>query len=395
MREEKNMQKQTLQKTGLFCIVGLVLLAGVMGCLVGMSQKTDSSAQQTENMEKNVEKYDFFTVNADEYIQSFDYRDKSLITASAETITDADVDAKLTEVLKDYPIFNKITDRPVETGDSINIDYAAKTENTVISTETGSRIDTDNGDVLKEISASLIGRTPGESYSITVRLPDDYEGTYTDSIGNKQNLSGAKTEFSMTINYIYGAQKTIDTVTDTDISELTDRQYNNIADFKTALRQQLSDTQDAKVLQSVWESMIDRCTVIESREAEFHELVDHEYAYELDYYRQMANAGGTDLDTLAINYGYDSAESFRADIYADSEKIVRHYLIALMIAGRENLVLTDTALYASEEKLLSDYGVSTVDELEALYGETEVKLFIQLQKVDEFLKTELLTGEEE
>lgn len=165
--------------------------------------------------------------------------------------------------------------------------------------------------------------------------------------------------------------------------------YENIADFKEFLGQKLTTAQEAKALQSVWESMIESCVISHDKNNNYNELVNYEYDYELGYYNQMAEAYGTDLDTLAVNYGYDNMDAFKESIQTDSEEIVKHYLIAYSIAQREELILTEEEIRQAETELLSDYNVSSMEDLVALYGETEVKLYVQLQKVDEFLKATL------
>lgn len=375
------MQKKILQRMGLVVGTGAILFVGAATINVHTSETGHPKEVPT--------KFDFSTINATDYVPSINYTDKSLVTIKPKGITDADVDEELISVLTYTPVYEKITDQTVENGDSVNIDYTAKIGDTIISCEAGSRIDIGEGDSLKEVSDSLIGRTPGKQYPVIVILPEDYKGTYMDSNEREQDLAGSEAEFLITINYIYGKEKTADTLTDTDVSELTSGMYENIADFKEFLEQKLITAQEAKALQSVWESMIESCVISQDKKNNYNELVNYEYDYELGYYNQMAEAYGTDLDTLAVNYGYDNMDAFKESIQTDSEEIVKHYLIAYSIAQREELLLTEEEIRQAETELLSDYNVSSVEDLVALYGETEVKLYVQLQKVDEFLKATL------
>lgn len=386
------MQKRTLQKIGIIIGTGAVLFTSVASCFMGCGKTENDTVAGTEDSVQIVSKFDFSTINAADIISDFDYTNPTLVTVEPEGVTDADVEAELNSILASYPVYSKITDRRIQNGDSVNIDYTAKTGETIISCEAGSRIDTQNSDVLAEVTESLIGHKSGDQYEVDVKLPDDYEGTYTDEDGNEVSLAGRKAVFIITVNYIYGEAKEAGTITDSDISELTSETYDTISDFKEYLKQQLISNQESQAIQSAWESMIEACEIKEKKTKKYEELVESEYEYELGYYGQMAEAYNTDMETMAVNYGYDDLDAFKESIRADSEEIVKHYLIAYMIAQKENILLSEDEIKSAEEEMLSDYNVSSVEELESLYGETEVKLYAQLQKVDDFLKDTFQIG---
>lgn len=385
------MRKKIIQKAGLVTGTAAIIFTAVAGCfsMTGCGKETKKDVS-TETAEKTVAKYDFSKINTEEYIRLPDYKNKDLVSVSPGEVTDADVEKQFETLVTNQPVYQKVTDRKIRDNDSVNIDYTAALEDgTQIGGGTGSRLDIGTDDTLKEVGDSLAGHIAGDSYSISVTFPDDYKGTYSDKDGKEQNLAGEKANFRITVNYIYGDKKDVNEITDDDVREMTGDAYKTLAEYKAYLKKQLVKEQESGALSSVWESLISQTEILDDKKDDFRQMTDYEYDYETSYYLQMAEAYGTDLAGLAVNYGYDDEDAFKDSIKTDSEEIVKHYLIAYDIAKKENLIVDDKDLAKEEEAILSDYGVKTVEELENTYGKTEVKLFVQLDKVDEFLAKEL------
>lgn len=383
------MQKNLFQKICLITGTAAVAFTAVAGCLsmTGCGKVDTDSTQEASDA---VAKYDFSKVNPQDYIRLPDYKNKDLVSVSPGEVTDADVEKQFETLVTNQPVYQKVTDRKIRDNDSVNIDYTAALEDgTQIGGGTGSRLDIGTDDTLKEVGDSLAGHIAGDSYSISVTFPDDYKGTYSDKDGKEQELAGKKANFRITVNYIYGDKKDVNEITDEDVSEMTGDAYKSVSDYKTYIKEQLVKNEESNALSSVWESLIAETDVLDAKKDDFKQVTDYEFQYETNYYEQMAEAYGTDMASLATNYGYDDEDAFQESIKTDSEEIVKHYLIAYGIAEKENLLVKDEDLAGEEKAILSDYGVDTVEELENTYGKTEIKLYIQLQKVDEYLLKEL------
>lgn len=382
------MQKNLFQKICLITGTAAVAFTAVAGCL-SMTGCGKADTDSTQEASDAVAKYDFSKVNPQDYISLPDYKDKDLITEYPQEVTDADVDEQFKTLITNQPVYKKITAGEVKDGDSVNIDYIATTDDAKVGEGTNNRFDIGTDDTLKEVGDSLIGHIPGDTYVISVIFPDDYEGTYEDKDGKEQKLAGVQADFNISVNYIYGDKKNESEITDEDVSEMTGDAYKSVSDYKTYIKEQLVKNEESNALSSVWESLIAETDVLDAKKDDFKQVTDYEFQYETNYYEQMAEAYGTDMASLATNYGYDDEDAFQESIKTDSEEIVKHYLIAYGIAEKENLLVKDEDLAGEEKAILSDYGVDTVEELENTYGKTEIKLYIQLQKVDEYLLKEL------
>ena len=90
----------------------------------------------------------------------------------------------------------KVTDRPVEDGDLVNIDYSGKLDGVAFAggTATGQDLTAGSAEFVDNFLTKIIGHEPGETFDIEVTFPDPYL--------NNTDLSGKLTIFTVTINYI-------------------------------------------------------------------------------------------------------------------------------------------------------------------------------------------------
>ena len=130
-------------------------------------------------------------------------------------VTDAEIDERVKEFLKNFP--EKITDRAVKKGDTVNIDYIGKKDGVAFDggTANGTDLTIGSGLFIPGFEDGLIDKKPGETVELNLKFPDDYK--------NSEELKGAKVVFTVKINYIAG-----------DIpKELTDKLVKANTEFKT------------------------------------------------------------------------------------------------------------------------------------------------------------------
>ncbi len=96
------------------------------------------------------------------------------------------------------PEFPKITDRAIEDGDFVNIDYVGSVDGVEFeggSTQ-GNGFDVIIGytSFIDDFIQQLVGHTPGENFDIEVTFPDPYQS---------EELAGKDAVFNITVNYIW------------------------------------------------------------------------------------------------------------------------------------------------------------------------------------------------
>ena len=92
-----------------------------------------------------------------------------------------------------------ITDRAVETGDTVNIDYEGKKDGVAFDggTDQGYDLTIGSGQFIAGFEDGLIGVMPGETVDLDLTFPENY--------GNA-DLAGQAVVFTVTVNYIQPAQ---------------------------------------------------------------------------------------------------------------------------------------------------------------------------------------------
>ena len=144
-------------------------------------------------------------------------------------VTDAEVEEKVKEFLKNYP--EKITDREIKKGDTVNIDYEGKKDGVAFDggTAKGTDLNIGSGSFIPGFEDGLIGKKPGETVDLNLTFPKDY---------HSEELKGAKVVFTVKINYIVGnAPKKL---TDELVKENTE--FATSADYEEDVRKKLEES---------------------------------------------------------------------------------------------------------------------------------------------------------
>lgn len=378
------------------CGVGLLFLSVFIASYIlyicrGDGKTSGEDAQETQY--EAVEKYDFSQEDPEKILSAFDYKDSGFLEGiTVEAVTQEDVKSDLAGYLAAYPVYEKITDRAVMEGDTLCIDYACVDRETGYEVSGGTvenlLLDINDNDLPQEVKDAFPGQIPGASFAKEAVMGET-DGSYEDGDGDEVSLTGRTLTFSFTIHYICGAQRTSDTLTDEDVEVVTEGDYRTVTEFMEFIRESIQRSRDTEIAESVWDRWTAACEIKE-REA-FDTCADREFSYEMGYYQSMADRSGADLASLAALYGCNSVEEFEEMVRQDSETIVKQYLITFYIAKREGILLDDAALLARAESFAKDYGLESVEELKAAYGWTQLRLFLQMERVDEWIARDFFT----
>ena len=118
------------------------------------------------------------------------------------TISDEDLQAQLDSLLAGYATTVEVTDRAVEDGDSVNIDYVGSVDGVEFDGGStggaGTTVTIGVTSYIDDFLEQLIGHMPGETFNVEVTFPDPYE--------NNPDLAGKDAVFVTTINYIQESQ---------------------------------------------------------------------------------------------------------------------------------------------------------------------------------------------
>ena len=352
--------------------------SGTEGDDVAISTESDGAEASTETADETAA-FDYSAgitedgmwegITALDYVTLPDYETIE-VPASAVTPTEDEIQAQVDSLVSSYAEQVQITDRAIEDGDSVNIDYAGSIDGVEFEGGStggaGTTVTIGVTNYIDDFLEQLIGHKPGESFDIEVTFPEDY--------GNEE-LNGKDAVFSITVNYI--VETVTPEVTDAWVAEtLTSYGWTTIAEMEESFASML---QSDAITTYVQEWVLANAQVSGLPES----MVAYQEGAMIDYYEQYAAMFGMELEEfISMVAGASTTEEL---IEANREMLdqgVAGYLVFQAIAEDAGLTVEDgeVGVYFQEVVGVSDYSgyVST-------YGMPYLKMCVMTQEVIDLL----------
>ena len=263
------------------------------------------------------------------------------------SVKEEDIQTRIDSIMSSHTYTNEVTDRAVQDGDTLNIDYVGKVDGVAFeggSTDgKGTQVTIGVTSYIDDFLEQLIGHRPGETFDIEVTFPDPYE--------NNPDLAGKDAVFTVTVNHIvetYTYELTDDFVAD---NLQADYGYTSIADMREKIAADLHDTQ---VYNYMIETVLENCPVSEVPQ----KLVDNEITITVKQLKYQALQYNMDASTLfTYYYGVADEDAFRTTYEEDIREQISQYLVMMAIAEDAGLIATeqDVKDYFLEEMDTEDY----------------------------------------
>lgn len=263
------------------------------------------------------------------------------------SVKEEDIQTRIDSIMSSHTYTNEVTDRAVQDGDTLNIDYVGKVDGVAFeggSTDgNGTQVTIGVTSYIDDFLEQLIGHQPGETFDIEVTFPDPYE--------NNPDLAGKDAVFTVTVNHIvetYTYELTDDFVAD---NLQADYGYTSIADMREKIAADLHDTQ---VYNYMIETVLENCPVSEVPQ----KLVDNEITITVKQLKYQALQYNMDASTLfTYYYGVADEDAFRSTYEEDIREQISQYLVMMAIAEDAGLIATeqDVKDYFLEEMDTEDY----------------------------------------
>lgn len=365
----------------------MVMALSMVACNSKDSNVTDNSenvvsdSSADDNSEETTEafnKIDASTYVWSDYVTLGEYKGVEVEVPSVE-VTDEEVEEKVQSLLSYYATTNDITEGTVEEGHTVNIDYTGYINDVQFDggTATGASLTIGSNSFIDGFEDGLIGVNVGDTVTLNLQFPDPYL--------NNPDYAGKDVVFEVKVNSIQ--ETVLPELTDAFIAENTT--YTTVDEYKAALRENLESSKEDDVksdkLNDVWSIIIENCEVIAYPE----ELVA-QYQDEMnDYYTQIAtNYFSTTLEEYVTSNG-STMEEFNEIVEEYGKSSAISELIAIGIAEKEGIEVSDDELNEYVDSLLEEGSVSnfeTAEEIIDYYGESYLKLSLKFQKVLEYVE---------
>lgn len=297
------------------------------------------------------------------YVKLGEYKGLSVDMITTQ-VTDEDIEYEIQTALEENAEYNDITDRGIQEGDNVNIDFTGTIDGE--SFDGGDAEDFElivgEGYMLEEFETKMIGGKTGETLTFDVTFPEDYDET----------LGGQTATFQVTINAIQ--EVVTPEYNDAFVAEISD--YTTTEEYEANLREQLtSDNEEnnASTAASDLLSQVIQNAEISGYPQELYDSCKAEYDETNQYYADMF---GMDIEELA-----GSEEESAAAV----EEMVNQQMVITEIAEAEKLTLSDSEYDTFINDSYEEYGYESGEDFVADYGEETLKSQLLTMKVENFL----------
>lgn len=293
----------------------------------------------------------------------------------AAEVTDEDVENAIQSRLQAEATQNEITDRAVESGDTVNINFVGKIDGTEF--EGGSAEDypltIGSGVFIEGFEDSVIGHNVGETYDFNGQFPEDY--------GNA-DYAGKDVVFTITVNAI-----TEDEVPElnADFVKSVSKKSKTVKEYKKEVKKQLEDEAETAyndTLQSaVWEAVLDKTEVKKYKKKDVNKIADSL----IEQYKSAAEYYGMDYEAFIEEQMGATIEQFESQVNEAAQSSVKQSMITEAIAEKEKLELTDKEYEEQYKKIAKANNYENVDALKEVAEEDDLKEMALNNVVKEWL----------
>ena len=293
------------------------------------------------------------------------------VPSDVHEITDESVQAEIDTVLMDYTTEEQVTDRAIEDGDTVNIDYVGSVDGVEFEGGNtggqGTEVTIGVTQYIDDFLEQLIGHTPGESFDIEVTFPEDY---------GVEDLNGKDAVFAITVNHIIetiNPEMTDDFVAE-NLSEANG--WNTVAEMEEGIR---SDLQRSAVTGYVQDYIVDNTSVTSVPDG----MIAYQQNSLIDFYQGYAEYYGVDLDVFLSEYmELENTDALLQEYSDENTQKATVYLIMQAIAEDAGIAVADADVAAYFSKYM---GTEDYTEHEGIYGMPYIKLMVLHQTVLDYL----------
>jgi trigger factor len=344
-----------------------------------MAQDTGSSILDAERVSDREDYVGLEDLDIDEYVTLNDYKNMKVTAYKPET-TDEDIEQYInSEMLTGY-----ITDRKVENGDVVNIDYEGKKDGVAFDGGTASGYDLEigSGSFIEGFEEGLIGVMPGETVDLDLAFPEGYR---------EETLAGQPVVFTVTVNGIAESMEYAD-ATDADLARFGLSYETKDALWKAAKAEVEKNAE--KVFETSKTSAILNQVLSESTIKSVPEYLVEEQMQGYEIYMESMSQMyyGMNFEQYLEQVEQKTLADFEAEIRPDCETMVKQYLISEALARAEQLEITDELIREYAQQDIEGYDGYTIDSYLEEVGYTTYRMFVLQEKLVERLN-EIITVE--
>ncbi len=323
-------------------------------------------------------------INLEDYVTVGDYKGINVEVASPE-VSDEEIDQYMQYISSSMKATVEVTDRAVQEGDTVNIDYSGKRVDTgeVFNGGTAEGYDLTIGShtFIDGFEDGLIGAAIGETRDLNLTFPENYSST---------ELAGADVIFTVKVNSI----KVKPDLDDAYAASLGIENVTTIDELKTYLKDRLMEDKQTQYKNEVNSKVIDavtaNCKFNQPPQAaldRFKGLYTEQADLVASYYSANYGTSYTTDQVLSMMMAQEGFSGEQTE-YLDNKSVelAEQFIMLGAIAKLEGIEVTEDEL---NEKLESDMANAnaTAEEGKTIASVDEYKKTVDVENIKENLLT--------
>ncbi len=335
----------------------------------------------------NLETISLKDIKAADYVTLGEYTGVS-VEASLKEVTDADVEDYINNLKSSNPPMTEVTDRAVQEGDTVNIDYVGKYADTKEAfdggTASGADLKIGSNSYIEGFESGLVGAEIGETRDLDLTFPEDYGAT---------NLAGKAVVFTVTVNSI---KVEADELTDEWAAGLGREGVSNLEELRTYANKTLEDSNKSTYDQTVENKVLTKATenstfseipekLVNRYMQQQYQMLQYRASMFSMYYGQQLSVSDV-VNMYMQNEGYEgTADDYIKEI---SEDMAKQYVMFQAIADEQGIEVSEKEIddYLKEAyESASSTAFSSFDEYKASLDMEVYREGLMAEKIVKYL----------
>lgn len=260
------------------------------------------------------------------------------------SVTKKDIDAEIDKLLKSNARIIEVTDRKVETGDTVNIDYEGRVDDVPFEggKAEGHPLKIGSNAFIPGFEEQIVGHGQQEEFDINVTFPEEYHA---------KELAGKEAVFTVKINGIKTEE--LPELDDEFVSDATE--FETVDELKKDIKAKTKERKEEEAKNAKKYEAVEK--VIADSKMELPEAMINTQVNSMlnEYARGMAGQG------LSMQQYFQmtgmNQEQLMEQMRPDAEKQIKTSLVLEEIAKAEKIEISDSDIDDHIEKMVSMYGI--------------------------------------
>lgn len=257
--------------------------------------------------------------------------------------------------------------RPVQVGDTVNIDYEGSVDGVKFDggTAAGQDLIIGSGEFIPGFEEGIVGKELNDVFDLPVKFPDDYRS---------EELAGKNAVFKITLNKISAPP---DQVSDAEIKEKSGGRYETYQAYYDSIADDIKKDNRREVM---FNKIMDAVEV----KADHDGLVNEYVQLQLLSLDQTCQMYGVDRKAFLDAYGY-TEEDYTNLLKEEGKKYSKQKLAILGICHDNGYEIKENEFDAYKKQLASDYGFEDTETLMSWTTADELKFQMLYEKFIEYI----------